>query len=239
MSGEPVMKEMLANRILNRLPDAEFARLLPLLEPVSLAAGQRLDEPGAAAAPYVYFPESSVLSCHADMRDGKTAEVAMIGKDGLAGLPALLGARPVRHSLNVTLAGSALRARREEVGRELERGEGLRRALLEYAGEYVAQVSQRYACAVLHRLEQRLAVWLLMLYDRLGTDEAEITQERMASHLGVRRAGVTVVVGQLQERGAIWHGRGRLRVANREALRSIACECYGALAVVPRKTALM
>lgn len=230
---------MLTNRILNRLPDADFARLMPLLEPVSLAPGEQLADDGdASAAPFVYFPESSVLSYLADMRDGKTAEVAMIGKDGLAGLPALLSTRPAAHSLVVTVAGSALRARHEEVRRELERGEGLRRALLEYAGECLAQVAQRSACAVLHLLEQRLAVWLLMLCDRLGTDFIELTQERIAYHLGVRRAGVTVVIGQLQERGAIWHGRGRLRITNRETLESIACECYGALAIEPRQTAL-
>ena len=231
------MKQMLVNRILNRLPDAEFAGLMPLLEPVSLFAGDRLDEVGGPPR-FVYFPESSILTYHADMRDGKTAEVAMIGREGVAGLVSLLGVRPPSHSLNVAVAGSALRVKREELERELPRAAALRQTLLDYAGEYVTQVSQRAACAILHRLEQRFAVWLLLLGDRLGTDTVEITQERMARHLGVRRAGVTVVVGQLQDRGAIWHSRGQLRIVNRQTLEAIGCECYGALAVAQRQTAL-
>jgi CRP-like cAMP-binding protein len=226
------MKQMLTNRILTGLPDAEFSRLMPLLEPVSLSAGERLDRAGDPSR-FVYFPENSVLSCHADMSDGKSAEVALIGRDGVAGVPTLFGARPAAHSLGATVAGSALRMRRDELEQELRRGEELRRALQQYAGDYIAQVSQRSACAVLHRLEQRLAVWLLMLGDRVGNDTIEITQERIAQHLGVRRAGVTVVVGQLQDRGALRHGRGRLRLVSRETLEAVACECYGALALAP------
>lgn len=235
------MEQMLTNRILTRLPDAEFARLMPQLEPFRLVAGERLGETGGAdaAAWFVYFPETGVISCHADMRDGKTAEVAMIGRDGVAGLTSLLGPTPHAHTLSVAVAGHALRLKGEGLERELRRGEALRRALLDYAGEYLTQVSQRSACAVLHRLEQRMAVWLLMLCDRLGTDTVEITQERIAHHLGVRRAGVTVIVGQLQERGALWHSRGQLRVADRELLRQIACECYGALDAARRETASM
>lgn len=232
------MKQMLTNRILTSLSDAEFSRLMPLLEPVSLSPGERLD---AISGPsrFVFFPESSVLSCQADMRDGKSAEVGMIGRDGVAGVPSLLGARLPAHSLGVAVGGSALRIKRDELEQELRRGEELRRALQQYAGDYVAQVSQRAACAILHRLEQRLAVWLLMLADRVSTDTIEITQERMAHHLGVRRAGVTVVVGQLQDRGAIWHGRGRLRIVSRKTLEAAACECYGALALTPRHSTLM
>lgn len=230
------MKEMLTNGILNSLPDREFARLMPLLEPVSLAAGARLDDAGGNAR-FVYFPESSVLSCHADMRDGKSAEVAMIGPEGVGSLHTIFGALPPTHTLNVSLAGSALRVRRDDLRREMLHGEGLRGALLGYAGSYLAQITQRSACSILHRLEQRFAVWLLMLSDRLGADTIQFTQERMAHHLGVRRAGVTVVVGLLQERGAVWHGRGQLRVADRQKLEAVACECYDALALTRRQTA--
>ncbi|HEX8073037.1 MAG TPA: Crp/Fnr family transcriptional regulator [Pyrinomonadaceae bacterium] len=229
------MKEMLTNKILTGLPDAEFARLMPLLEPVSLTPGARLigaDE----VVRFVYFPEDAVISCHADMQDGKSAEVAMIGKDGLTGLPWLLGARPAAHSLNVAVGGSALRVRRAELERELQRGAALRQALLTYAGEYVTQVAQRAACAVLHRTEQRLAVWLLLVTERLDGEAVEITQERIAQHLGVRRAGVTVIAGELQQQGVISYSRGSLRVVSREALEAVACECYGALAAAPTKS---
>lgn len=222
------MKEMLTNKLLTKLPDAEFERLMPLLEPVSLSAGERLAEAGEQAR-FIYFPENSVISCHADMQDGKSAEVGMIGFEGVAGLAGLLGARPPAHSLNVSVAGNALRVRKQELARELERGDGLRRSLLAYSAEYLAQVSQRAACSVLHRMEQRLAVWLLLLTDRLDADTIEITQERIAHHLGVRRAGVTAVAGELQRQGAIIYTRGNLRVVNRPLLETIACECYGAL----------
>lgn len=227
------MKEMLSNRILNQLPDADFARLLPSLEPVSLSPSERLAETGEIA-PFVYFPENSIISCQADMQDGKSAEVGMVGKDGVAGLPALFGSRPAVHSLTVTIAGSALRLRRQVLDRELSRGNGLNQTLSPYVGDYVTQVAQRAACAILHRMEQRFAVWLLMVTDRLDSEVVEITQERIAEHLGVRRAGITVVANELQTLGAIGYTRGHLRVVNRPLLEKVACECYGALAVGAR-----
>ncbi len=222
------MKEMLSNKVLNTLPDPEFARLLPMLEPTSLSAAERLTESGEPPR-HVYFPESCVISCHADMQDGKSAEVGMIGKEGVAGLTALLGSRPATQSLKVTVGGSALRMRRAEFERELRESGALRQSLLTYAGDYLLQVSQRSACATLHRMEQRLAVWLLLLSDRLGGDAMEMTHERIAYHLGVRRAGVTEIAGELQRAGIISYTRGSLRVVNREALEAVACECYGAL----------
>lgn len=232
------MKEMLTNKILSRLPDAEFARLVPLLEPVSLAAGERLTQSGTPT-PFIFFPENSIISCHAEMQDGKSTEVGMIGFDGVAGLPALLSTHPSTHTLNVSVGGSALRVRREDFEREMESGDGLRRSLLVYAGDYLAQVSQRVACAILHRMEQRLAVWLLLLSDRLDTDVVEMTQERIAQHLGVRRAGVTELAGHLQRQGVISYTRGSLRLVNRPALGAIACECYGALTAAQQKSAYM
>lgn len=222
------MKEMLTNKILTELHDAEFARLMPLLEPVTLSAGERLVDAGEATR-FVYFPENSIITSHADMQEGKSVEVGMVGLEGLAGLPALLGARPPAHSLSVAVAGSALRVRKDEFERELEKSDSLRQLLFAYAGEYLTQVAQRSACAVLHRLEQRFAVWLLLLADRLDTDTIEMTQERIAQHLGVRRAGITVVAGEMQSVGAISYMRGSLRIVDRQVLEMLACECYGAL----------
>ena len=231
------MKEMLSNRILSHLPDAEFARLMPMLEPVDVSAGQRLAETGENS-PFVFFPENSIISCQADMQDGKSAEVGMVGKDGVAGLPALFGSRPAVHSLTVAIAGSALRLRKEVLEQELECGDGLRKILVPYVSDYVTQVAQRAACAILHRMEQRFALWLLMVTDRLDTNLVETTQERIAQHLGVRRAGVTVVARELQFIGAISYSRGHLRVSDRALLQKIACECYGTLAVAPRSAAV-
>lgn len=230
------MKEMLSNKILSHLPDAEFARLMPMLEPVDVSAGQRLAETGEHS-PFVFFPENSIISCQADMQDGKSAEVGMVGKDGVAGLPALFGSRPAVHSLTVAISGSALRLRKEVLEQELEQS-GLKQVLVPYMSDYVTQVAQRAACAILHRMEQRFAVWLLMVTDRLDTNLVETTQERIAQHLGVRRAGVTVIARELQFLGAISYSRGHLRIADRPLLQKVACECYGTLAVTRHATTI-
>ncbi|HEV2705474.1 MAG TPA: Crp/Fnr family transcriptional regulator [Pyrinomonadaceae bacterium] len=222
------MKEMLSNRILTVLPAEDFSRLLPFLEPVSLSLGERLMGSGEVAQ-FVYFPESTILSSHSDMQDGKSVEVGMIGKDGVAGLSAIFGPAQSIHSLNVNIPGSALRMNAHDFQQEFERTPALRRTVLNYAGQYIAQVSQRSACGILHRTEQRLAVWLLMLTERLDSDTVEITQERIAEHLGVRRAGITVIAGELQTRGIIANSRGSLRIIDRRALEAISCECYHSL----------
>jgi CRP-like cAMP-binding protein len=224
-------REMLSNRILNRLSIAELARLMPLLEPISLVPGARLSEQGENSS-FVYFPENSIISCQADMQDGKSAEVGMVGKDGVAGLPALFGSRPAVHSLTVAIGGAAMRLRKDALEQEVKRGNGngLQRILDPYLSDYVNQVAQRAACAILHRMEQRFAVWLLMISDRLNSSGIEITQERIAQHLGVRRAGITVVAHELQLVGAISYTRGHLRISNRILLEKVACECYSALA---------
>lgn len=223
------MKELPGNKILNRLPDSEFASLMRLLEPVSLQPSERLAEPGELA-PFLYFPENSIISCQADMQDGKSAEVGMVGKEGVAGLPPLFGPRPTVHSLSVAIAGNALRLPTVVLEQELNRGNGLQETMTRYVFDYMTQVAQRAACAILHRMEQRFALWLLMVSDRLGTNAVETTQERIAHHLGVRRAGITVVAGELQIIGAINYRRGNLRIIDRTLLQKVACECYGALA---------
>jgi CRP-like cAMP-binding protein len=233
------MKEMLTNKILTGLRDADFARLMPIVHPVSLSTGEHLSEAGAAAR-FIYFPESCVISCLANMQDGKSAEIGMIGSEGVADITGLVNPGPAVHSLNVSIGGSALRVKADDFAREMLRSEGVQQSLLNYAAGYIRQVCQRSACAVFHMVEQRFAVWLLLLSDR--TDEAviQITQERIADHLGVRRAGVTVVALHMQAAGAISYRRGNLRITNREMLETMACECYGTLAVGrPRQTTYM
>lgn len=232
------MKEMLTNKLLSGLRDEDFARLMPLLQPVSLSAGERLSEAGEAAR-FIYFPENCVISCQANMQDGKAAEVGMIGFEGVADITALRRSRPAVHSLNVSIGGSALRVTKDDFEREILTSEGLHQSLLGYAADYVTQVSQRSACAVFHLMEQRFAVWLLLLTDRIEEGVIQITQERIADHLGVRRAGVTVVAAQMQEAGAISYKRGSLRINNRKILEEMACECYGTLAVGHQQTTYM
>jgi len=233
-----MMKEMLTNKIITGLREADFARLMPLLQPVSLNTGERLSEAGETVR-FIYFPESCVISCQANMQDGKSAEVGMIGFEGMTGITALVGTRPAVHSLNVSVGGSALRVSTDDFRQEVMRGDSVQKSLLAYTGEYITQISQRSACAVFHVVEQRLAVWLLLLSDRVKEDVIHITQEQMAEHLGVRRAGVTVVAGAMQEVGAITYRRGSLHIKNRQMLAAMACECYAALAVRRHQTTYM
>ena len=232
------MKEMLTNKILTGLRGAEFTPLMPFLQPVSLSAGERLLEAGEAMR-FIYFPESSVLSCRAEMQDGKSAEVGMIGFEGMAGITAVVGSLPAVHSVSVSVGGSALRVSTEDFKREILRADGVQQSLLTYAGEYITQISQRSACSVFHTVEQRFAVWLLLLIDRVKDDVIQITQERIAEHLGVRRAGVTVAAAAMQDAGAISYRRGNLRVNDRQMIEAIACECYGTLAVGRQQTTYM
>ena len=219
---------MLTNQILGGLPHAEFERVRPLLEPLLLDAGERLSGAGEAP-PYVYFPEGSVLAYRAELRGGAAPEVGMVGREGVACLSPLLGPRPAPQSLEVLAGGPALRMRAADFERELGRAGALRTSVLAYAGDYLAQVSQRAACLARHKARQRLAVWLLLLAERLDSDAFNLTQERIARHLGLRRAGVNVLADQLQEAGVISHSPGRLRLLDRPALEAAACECYAAV----------
>lgn len=223
------VNELLSNRILTALQGEEFERLVPHLEPVSLAAGQTLFAQGEPAC-HLLFPENCVVSALCGMQDGKSVEVGMIGREGVAGLGALFGPEPARQEASVTVGGSALRARVEDVRRELGRAATLRQLLERYSVEYTAHVSQRSACSALHSVQKRLAVWLLLLTERLDSAAVEMTHERIAAHLGVRRAGVTVIVGALQDKGVVTNSRGSIRVVDRAALEGVACECYWALA---------
>lgn len=223
----PALGRLLANRLLGGLPGEEFARLLPALEPVSLSARDKLDDSRDAA--HVYFPEDAVVSHLVLLEDGNTVEAAMTGREGVVGLGVVFGQHAPTHWARVTLPGSALRMRAETLRREFAGGEAFRRALLGHAGRHVSQVSQRAACISRHRVETRLAAWLLMLHDRAGSDEMPLTQEFVARRLGTRRAGITEAAGRFQERGLIGYSRGTLRVLDRPGLEAAACECYGVL----------
>jgi CRP-like cAMP-binding protein len=232
------INELLSNKILTALPGEDFQRLVPHLEPVSLAAGQTLFAQGEEAR-HLFFPEDCVVSSQCGMQDGKSVEVGMIGREGVAGLNAIFGPVSSRQEVNVTVGGSALRARADDVRREFERTSALRRLLERFSGEYAAHVSQRSACAALHSITQRFAVWLLLLTERLDADTVEMTQERIAAHLGVRRAGITVIAGNLQDEGVLSNVRGSVRVLDRRALEAIACECYRSLTgAAPQQTSL-
>jgi CRP-like cAMP-binding protein len=222
------LNALLANELLAALPGEDFERLLPHLEPVALAAGDDLYG-FEGVVRFAYFPETAVLSHLYTLSDGNTTEAAMVGREGLAGLSPILGARRENYSTRVLVAGSALQIRVEIIKQEFGRGGALQRIVLAYAGSRLAHLSQRAVCAGRHKVDQRLCCWLLMAHDRAGEDRLRLTHDLIAAHLGTRRAGITERANQLRDEGIIGYKRGTLRVLDRGRLEAAACECYRAL----------
>lgn len=222
--GTKSMLGLLSNSFLGGLPDEDFKRLLPSLEPVSLSARENFSN--SEEPRHVYFPEDAVVSHLVVFEDGGTVEAAMTGRDGFVGLGAVFGHHTPTHWSRVTIPGSALRMRADLFRQEFVAGEARRALLLRYAARHSAQVAQRGACVSRHRVENRLAVWLLMLHDRVGSDELPLTQELIARRIGTRRAGISEFAGSFQDRGLISYSRGQLRIRDRGGLEAVACECY-------------
>ncbi|HEX7313803.1 MAG TPA: Crp/Fnr family transcriptional regulator [Pyrinomonadaceae bacterium] len=219
---------LLTNRLLSALPAEDFARLFPHLEPVSLAAGEvlyKLDE----EMRYAYFPETMVVSHLYILSEGGMTEADMIGREGMTGLSAVFNVPPPSYMTEVALGGSALRARVDVLRQEFARGGALQQVLVRYAAARIALLSRRAVCNGNHRVEERLCTWLLMMHDRAGDHPLTLTHERISRHLGTRRAGVTSAATMLRDRGVIDYTRGQIRITDREALETAACECYPAV----------
>lgn len=227
----PVPKKRPAtkNKILAALPRAEYERLLPDLETIELPLGQILYKSGDIIE-HVYFPEDALISLVTHMKDGTTVEVGLIGKDGMAGIPVLLGDDISFEEAIVQIAGSGMRMRSEVLKRALKRGQSpLLTELLQYTRLLMKQVAQTAACNRLHTIKERLSRWLLMCHDRMETDELRLTQEFIADMLGSRRAGVSSAATGLQSEGVIRYSRGTINVLERSELERTACECYMAV----------
>lgn len=213
------------NRILSRLSEDRFTALSGALEPVTFGDGQVLYE-AKGSIERVYFPISAAVSIIQVMEEGNVAEVGMVGREGLAGLDAILrdGTAAARHVCQVP--GTALMTTASELRRAVKEDESLLGALLHYAGGYCAMLAQLIACNRLHRVEQRCARWLLMTVDRIERPEFPMTQERLSMMLGAQRPTVTAVVTSLRDGGCLESSRGQIRVVDRKRLESFACECY-------------
>ncbi|WP_120008084.1 Crp/Fnr family transcriptional regulator [Teichococcus vastitatis] len=214
------------NRLLALLPPEDFAVLRPRLHNVELSLRQIVHEPNKPID-YVYFPERGWLSMLAYLEDGDAAEVGLIGKEGMAGLPVLLGGDNDDLEAMVQAPGTALRMETAAFRDALERLPAFRTLLLRHALVHHGQVARTAACNGRHQTDQRLARWLLMAHDRAEGDEFPMTHEFLSMMLGLRRAGVTVAAGLLQKAGFIRYERGRIEVTDRPGLESVACECYG------------
>jgi CRP-like cAMP-binding protein len=221
-----------SNLILSALPPPEYERLSTHLEYVELPLGKVLYAPEEPIK-YAYFLLGGAVSIVTVLRDGGSVEAGVVGKEGVVGIPLVLGTKiELNRRAVVQIAGSGLRLKAAAFTEEFNRGEHLRRLLLSYLHAFITQLSQTAACNRMHRLEERLARWLLACQDRLGSNELQLTQEIIAEMLGVRRAGVSVAETQLQERGLIKHKRGYIQIIDRAGLEAASCECY---AVVSRE----
>jgi CRP-like cAMP-binding protein len=214
-----------ANRLLAALPDEEYRRLLPHLEPVSLRLSEILFRPDDVLR-YVYFPETCIISLLTDLSDGFGIEVGLVGNEGMVGVSAALGSEKEPKVATVQGAGTALRLKSEALREEIRRGGMLQYYLLRYAHALMSQISQSVVCNVRHPIEGRLARWLLMYHDRKETDEFKLTHEFIANMLGIRRAGVSMVANKLKRAGMIDYDRGLIRIVKRREMEEMTCECY-------------
>jgi CRP-like cAMP-binding protein len=213
------------NRLLTLLPEPSRERLLPRLEPVRCELGQLLMVQGDPIA-RVYFPTTAVLSLVIAMDDGRTVEAAPTGFEGMSGVEVLLGEQISPYEVTVQGAGKVLQVAAADLCRLADDDRALQEVLLRYAQVQMITASRTAACNRLHELEERLARWLLHMHDWIEGDCLELTQDFLATMLGVRRSTVTVAAGALQSAGLITYRRGEITILDREGLEDIACEDY-------------
>ncbi len=185
----------------------------------------RVWEPGSPI-PLVYFPETSMISVVSTMENGSTAEVGVIGRDGMTGLPLILRVGATSTEAFVQVPGDALRVPAKVFHGLLETNTRTHRLLLQYTHTFLHQVARSAACNLFHTISHRCAKWLLMTWDRVGKTEFELTHEFLAEMLGSRRAGVSAAAFQLKKAGLIDYRNGRIRIRNAEGLKKVSCECY-------------
>jgi CRP-like cAMP-binding protein len=214
------------NHLLAALPTAEFERLASYLELVPLPLGEVLYEPGEQLQ-HAYFPTTAIVSLHYVMESGASAETAGVGNEGVVGISLFMGGDSTPSSAVVQTAGHAYRLESRHLKEEFKRGGLMQHLLLRYTQALITQVTQTAVCNRHHSVEQQLCRWLLLTLDRVSTRELVMTQELVASMLGVRREGITEAAGKLKHAGLISYRRGHISVLERSGLETRVCECYG------------
>ena len=213
------------NALLAALPASESERLYPHLELIPLPLGGVLYESGDQLQ-YVYFPVASIVSLLYVMADGASAEIAVVGNEGIIGIALFMGGETMPNRAVVQSAGYAYRLKGQLLKEEFNRAGELQHLLLRYTQALLTQMSQTAVCNRHHSVDQQLCRWLLLSLDRLPSNELTMTQELIANMLGVRREGVTEAAGKLQSAGLIHYSRGHITVLDRPRLEARACECY-------------
>jgi CRP-like cAMP-binding protein len=215
----------LDNQLLASLPSAVLGALEPRLELVSMPLGAVLYESGSQMS-HVYFPTTSIVSLLYVMENGSSAEIAVVGHEGIVGVALFMGGETTPSRGIVQSAGHAYRLKGQELKHEFTRATELQHVLLRYTQALLTQMAQTAVCNRHHSVDQQLCRWLLLSFDRLPGNELIMTQELIANMLGVRREGVTEAAGKLQKAGLIRYNRGHITVLDRPGLEARSCECY-------------
>jgi CRP-like cAMP-binding protein len=213
------------NHLLDALPASDYERLASHLESFPMELGDVLYESGDPLR-YVYFPTTAIISLLYVMADGASAEIAVVGNEGILGISLFMGGETTPSRAVVQSAGHAFRLRADMLKSEFGRFGPTMHLLLRYTQALITQMAQTAVCNRHHSVDQQLCRWLLLSLDRLSSNELSMTQELIANMLGVRREGVTEAAGKLQEAGLIRYRRGRITVLDRPGLEARSCECY-------------
>jgi CRP-like cAMP-binding protein len=228
----PSSHDRLQNRLLAALRPDERERLFPHLQLVPMPLGKVLYESGDLLR-YVYFPTDSIVSLLYVMADGASAEISVVGNEGLIGIALFMGGETTPSRAIVQSAGHGYRLIGQRLKDEFHRNGDMQLLLLRYTQALITQMAQTAVCNRHHSVDQQLCRWLLLSLDRLSSNELTMTQELIANMLGVRREGVTEAAGKLQKLGVIHYSRGQITVLDRRRLEQLCCECY---AVVRKET---
>ena len=225
ISMEVVAADPKLNLLLAALPEAESSRWASQLEPVDMPLGQVLYESGTRLS-HVYFPTTSIISLLYVMENGASAEIAVVGQEGIVGVALFMGGETTPSRAVVQSAGQGLRLKANLMMQEFNRGGPVMHLLLRYTQALITQMAQTAVCNRHHSLDQQLCRWLLLSLDRLQSNQLVMTQELIANMLGVRREGVTEAAGQLHKAGLIRYQRGHITILDRAGLERRTCECY-------------
>ncbi len=213
------------NHLLAALPKQEYEAFLPHLEKVKLPLGEALYESGGQLL-YVYFPVTCIISLLYVLENGASAEIAVVGNEGIIGIALFMGGGSVPNRAVVQSAGYAYRLKGSLIQKSFLQHGPMLRLLLRYTQSLISQMTQTAVCNRHHSIDQQLCRWLLLSLDRLDSNELIMTQELIVNMLGVRREGVTEAAGKLQQAGLIHYNRGRITILNRVGLEERVCECY-------------
>jgi CRP-like cAMP-binding protein len=213
------------NWLIAALGDTEWERVAPHLQPVSLSLGQVLYDPGGTLT-HVYFPATAIVSLLYVMENGASAEIAVVGNEGLVGISLFMGGQSTSSQAVVQAAGVGFRLAAGVLMQEFNRGGAVLHLLLRYTQALITQMAQTAACNRHHALDQQMCRWLLLTLDRLHSNDVVMTQDLLSTILGVRRASISEAAGRLQKDGLIRYERGHMTVLDRPTLEQRACECY-------------